>query len=90
MQNYPNPFNPATTIKFTIASPDRIGTMQSTKTSLKIYDLLGREIHTLLNKTLRPGTHEMRFDADNLPSGVYYYKLTFGQFTETKKMLLVK
>jgi hypothetical protein len=57
---------------------------------LVIYDILGREVAALVNQQLKPGTYEVDWDAANYPSGVYYYKLTAGDFTETKKMVLVK
>ena len=81
-QNYPNPFNPTTNISFQLA--------ESSFTSLKIYNSLGEEIKTLLNKYISAGTHEIKFNAVNLPSGVYFYKLQAGKFSETKKLLLMK
>ncbi|MCI0448785.1 MAG: T9SS type A sorting domain-containing protein [Chlorobi bacterium] len=85
-QNYPNPFNPSTKIRFDIAS---VGTVHRT-VRLIVYDALGREIQTLVNEQLTPGTYEVDFDGSNLPSGVYYYKLETELFTETKKMVLIK
>jgi hypothetical protein len=82
MQNYPNPFNPSTTIKFELS--------QSGYTSLKIYDVLGREVATLLNEDLTSGQHQVKFDASLLSSGVYYYTLKTGDFTSTRKMMLIK
>jgi hypothetical protein len=81
-QNYPNPFNPVTKIKFDIP--------KSAFTLVKIYDNLGREIYTLVSEGMRAGTYEVDWDASNYPSGVYYCKLTADDFTETKKMVLVK
>jgi len=81
-QNYPNPFNPSTTIKFSI--------LHSQFSSLKVYDTIGREVETLLSKNLQPGTYEVNFDAGNLSSGVYFYKLTTDEFTKIKKMMLLK
>jgi hypothetical protein len=81
-QNYPNPFNPVTKLKF--ALPER------SLTKLVIYDLLGREVRTLINKELEAGYHEYFFDAYSLPSGVYFYRFQAGTFTETKKLVLVK
>lgn len=81
-QNYPNPFNPSTKIKFDIPS--------AAQTFLVVYDILGREVSTLVNEQLRPGSYEVTFDASNLASGMYFYKILAGDFTETKKMLLVK
>ena len=83
-QNYPNPFNPSTKIRYDI--PKR----SSGETTLKVYDQLGREIATLVNEKLSPGSYEINWDAADFASGVYYYKLVSGSFTETKKMVLVK
>lgn len=82
-QNYPNPFNPKTTIKFSIP--------EATKVTLKIYNSLGQEIASLIKGVeLRAGLHEINFDASGLQSGVYYYKITAGEFSDTKKMVLIK
>ncbi len=81
-QNYPNPFNPSTTIDFTLPVSGSV--------SLKIYDLLGREIMTLVNEQKAAGTYRAIFDATNLPSGTYFYALKAGSFSEVKKMTLVK
>lgn len=81
-QNYPNPFNPTTHFEFQIASFGLV--------KLTIYDILGREIATLVNDQLQPGTYEVAWDASNYPSGVYYYKLKADDFSETKKMILMK
>jgi photosystem II stability/assembly factor-like uncharacterized protein len=83
-QNYPNPFNSSTVIKYSI--PDGIAGY----VSLKIYDSLGREITELVNGYISPGEYENYFDAGKLSSGVYYYSLTAGQNTVTKKLLLIK
>ena len=99
-QNYPNPFNPMTKIKFEIpplnlplSGGDGEGVL------LKIYDILGREVETLVNEQLKHGTYEIDWDATNYPSGVYFYQLTVSSdastplsaaFTETKKMVLIK
>jgi len=80
--NYPNPFNPNTIIRFQIKD--------SRFTTLKIYNLLGKEVAVLVNETKTPGTYEVSWDAVNYPAGVYFYKLTAGNFSETKKMMLVK
>ncbi len=85
-QNYPNPFNPVTKIKFDIPPSKGARGM----TSLIVYDALGREIAILVNEQLYPGTYEVEWDASNYPSGVYFYKLTAGDYTETKKMVLIK
>ncbi len=94
-QNYPNPFNPTTKIKFDIGDfPLRRGV--GGMTSLKIYDLIGKEIATLVNEQLNPGTYEVTFDArqpglgSNLPSGVYFYQLRTDNFLQTKKLILLK
>ena len=81
-QNFPNPFNPSTTINW--QTP--IGSWQS----LKVYDLLGREIATLVNEYKPAGNYEVNFNAENLSSGIYYYTLTVESFTESKRMLLIK
>ncbi|MBT8383165.1 MAG: T9SS type A sorting domain-containing protein, partial [Ignavibacteria bacterium] len=81
-QNYPNPFNPATTIKFEI--PKR------TYTSLKIFNVLAKEVTTLLEEEKAPGRYEIKFDASSLSSGVYFYQLKAEDYIETKKMLLLK
>ncbi len=88
-QNYPNPFNPSTKIKFDI--PDA-GKGKSSEVKLVIFNISGREIATLINGQLQSGTYEINFNSDKygLSSGVYFYKLSFGNFTETKKMLMVK
>ncbi|MBS4028673.1 MAG: T9SS type A sorting domain-containing protein [Ignavibacteriales bacterium] len=83
-QNYPNPFNPATIIRYSLS-------VNSTVT-LKVYNVLGKPITTLLNNQfLAAGSHQVEFDASNLPSGLYYYKLTTSDgFSATKKMTLAK
>ncbi len=86
-QNYPNPFNPATRIKFDIASNVK---GQAADVKLIIYDILGREISKLVNEKFQPGTYEITFDGSNLPSGVYFYKLSAGNYEETKKLVLLK
>ncbi len=86
-QNYPNPFNPVTKIKFDIPEAVKRKTLD---VRLIIYDLLGKEITTLVNEPLQPGTYEVTFNGSNLPSGVYFYKLGTGNFKETKKPILLK
>lgn len=81
-QNYPNPFNPSTTIEFAIPTAETV--------SLKIYDVLGREVATLLNERRDAGAHRVQFNAGALSSGTYFYRLQAGSFTQTKKMILVK
>jgi photosystem II stability/assembly factor-like uncharacterized protein len=91
-QNYPNPFNPVTKIKFDIpkSSPLQGNGSGSSLTTLKIYDITGKEIGTLVNENLTPGTYEVSFNGSNLTSGVYFYKIKAGEFISTKKMLIVK
>jgi hypothetical protein len=81
-QNYPNPFNPSTTISFSLP--------YSAGASLRVFDMLGREVATLVNGYTTSGTHEIQFNATNLASGVYFYKLTSGNFTKVNKMILTK
>ncbi|NOS84891.1 MAG: T9SS type A sorting domain-containing protein [Ignavibacteria bacterium] len=87
-QNYPNPFNPQTKIKFELPSLSR--SKSSIPVKLIIYDLLGREVATLVNEELKPGTYEADWDASNYSSGVYFYKIISEGFVETKKMVLMK
>jgi hypothetical protein len=86
-QNYPNPFNPSTKIRFDIPSSGGIG---KKNIKLVIYDILGREIYTLVNETLGAGSYEYVFDASNIPSGIYFYRLASESYSETKKMILLK
>lgn len=88
-QNYPNPFNPFTKIRFTISSKIKYNSTSQFVT-LKIFDVLGREVKTLVNSELREGTHEVVLDARFLNSGVYFYTLKAGNFVETRKLVLVK
>jgi hypothetical protein len=81
-QNYPNPFNPATKIQYSISKTSFV--------SLKIHDILGREIQNLVNEEKLPGSYEVIFNGSTLGSGVYFYKLTAGKFSQTKKLLLIK
>ncbi len=91
-QNYPNPFNPTTTIKYSIPSIAKANVAAdfSQRTTLKVYDVLGREATTLVNKKQKPGNYQITFNASSLSSGVYYYQLKTGSFIQTKKMLLLK
>ncbi len=90
-QNYPNPFNPSTKIRFDISGASVAQTFGTTGFSvLSVYDILGREVATLVNEQLKPGTYEVEFDGSNLPSGVYYCKLTTGDFNQSRKMILIK
>jgi len=81
-QNYPNPFNPSTEIKFRIA--------KSSYTTLKVYDVIGKKVAELMNKELTAGEYEITFNGRNLNSGIYFYRLESGGFTETKRMILIK
>ncbi len=81
-QNYPNPFNPSTSIKFSV--PER------SDVSLKVYDVLGKEVATLMNETKEAGSYNVTFNSSNLASGMYLYTLKAGSFTSTKKMILMK
>jgi hypothetical protein len=82
LQNYPNPFNPSTTIEYELAKPSSI--------ELSVYDALGRKVATLVNEPQSAGMHRVQFSAENLSSGVYFYKLTAGEFSETRKLMLIK
>ena len=86
-QNYPNPFNPTTTIKYSVIDRYQRG---SVSVKLKIYDLLGEEIATLVNAKQRAGIYEIKFDASFLSSGIYIYRLSCGDFIKSKKMILLK
>lgn len=81
-QNYPNPFNPTTRISFYVP--------QNSFVTLKIYDLLGTEISTLVNEDRVAGYHKIEFDATQLSSGIYFYKLSAGNFSDMKKMTVLK
>ena len=80
--NYPNPFNPTTRIRFHVSDPCHV--------TLQVYDVLGKEVRTLVNGQLGPGSHERVFDAGNLAGGVYFYRLQAGEFVQTKKLLLLR
>jgi uncharacterized delta-60 repeat protein len=86
-QNYPNPFNPTTKIKFDIPA---VSELRTSNISLIIYNVLGKEISILVNEPLTPGTYEVNWNASDVPSGIYFYKLTAPDFTESKKMILIK
>ncbi len=81
-QNYPNPFNPITTIKFAVAKESNV--------NLNIYNVLGELVSTLVNEELKAGYYEYDFNASILASGVYLYRISAGDFVETKKMVLLK
>ena len=87
MNNYPNPFNPTTTIEYTITSN---ASDFSNLVTLTVYNILGLEIATLLKKQQSAGNHRVIFDAQHLPSGIYYYTLSIGNFTQTKRMIFMK
>jgi hypothetical protein len=110
-QNYPNPFNPSTKIKFTIPTPPVSSPLVKGRTkegfvTLKVYDVLGNEVATLVNEEESPGTYEVEFNMSShsglpatrqlwsgireLPSGIYFYQLKTGTFSETKKMILLR
>ena len=81
-QNYPNPFNPTTNIRFSLPEANQV--------MLKVYNTLGQEVATLVNGFMNAGTFEVNFDANNLPTGTYFYSLTAGDYSSVKKMLLIK
>jgi uncharacterized lipoprotein YddW (UPF0748 family) len=81
-QNYPNPFNPTTSIEYSVPSSEYV--------SLKVYDVLGNEVASLVNENKTAGNYRVDFNASTLSSGVYFYKITAGNYTETKKMMLIK
>ena len=81
-QNYPNPFNPITNIKFQIKKPGLV--------TLKVYDILGREVTTIINKELEAGYYNYQWNASMLASGIYFYRITAGDYIEVKKMILMK
>ncbi len=81
-QNYPNPFNPSTTINYTLAERSAV--------TLKVYDVIGNEVATLVNSTQEAGKHNVKFDASKLSSGLYIYTINTGNFTSSRKMMLLK
>ena len=82
LQNYPNPFNPITIIVFNVEN--------ETNVKLIVYDVLGRMVEKLVDKKIKGGKHEISWNAGHFPSGIYFYKIITNEFTDTKKMLLVK
>ncbi|MBK8553805.1 MAG: T9SS type A sorting domain-containing protein [Ignavibacteria bacterium] len=86
-QNYPNPFNPVTKIKFDVPSDVR---GQTSDVKLTVFDVLGKEVMTLVNEALAPGSYETEFEGSGFASGIYFYKLEAGSFVETKRMILIK
>ncbi len=89
-QNYPNPFNPSTKIRYTVPSNTASGTSQSQLVILKVYDVLGNEIATLVDEEKGPGNYEVEFSSDNLASGIYIYSLHSPGFSENKKMVILR
>jgi hypothetical protein len=81
-QNYPNPFNPSTTITYSIPKSDHV--------SLAVYDMLGREVAKLVNEVQEPGERQVQFNAGNLSSGMYFYRLEASGYAETRKLVLQK
>ena len=81
-QNYPNPFNPNTVINYSLAAAEKV--------QITVYDLLGKEIKTLVNEVKGPGSYQVTFSASDISSGVYFYKITAGSFLDIKKMVVVK
>ncbi len=81
-QNYPNPFNPVTNIRYSISV--------SSYVTLKVYDIIGKEVKTLVNEYKQNGSYQVTFNGINLPSGVYYFRLKSGQWNQVRKMLLIK
>ena len=89
-QNYPNPFNPTTKIRYSIPFAETHSGASQQNVLLKVYDVLGEEIATLVNEEKQPGEYEIEFDGSKLGSGVYIYKLTAGSFSAAKKLVLIK
>ena len=81
-QNYPNPFNPSTVVQYSVPTGGLV--------MLKVYNVLGQEVRTLVNEQQAPGTYRVRFDATGLASGLYFYRITAGAFVDIKKMMLLK
>jgi hypothetical protein len=82
MQNYPNPFNPKTIIRFSVPEKSQV--------TLSIYNSLGEKLFDLSNQVFEPGIHQVEFDGSKLSSGIYFYKMTAGNFTQIRKLILVK
>jgi hypothetical protein len=82
LQNYPNPFNPETTIRFTLP--------EKSKVRLTVYSITGEYVVTLVNSVMNEGHHQVTFDASKLASGIYLYRIQAGEFTQVRKMMLLK
>jgi glucuronoarabinoxylan endo-1,4-beta-xylanase len=82
MQNYPNPFNPTTVISYSVLSRGNV--------TLRVYNILGQEVRTLVNQVQAPGTYQVNFNASDLSTGMYIYQIQAGSFVSSKKMMLVK
>ena len=82
LQNYPNPFNPTTMIKYSVGTRNLV--------TIKIYDVIGKEVVTLVNEVKEAGIYNTQFDGSNLASGTYFYKISVGDVTNVKKMILIK
>lgn len=89
-QNYPNPFNPSTKIHFQIPLTNGVSEGRSVFINISVYDILGQQVATLMNDQLKPGTYEVDWDGTNYTSGVYFYKLISADYSETKRMILIK
>ncbi|MBN1300382.1 MAG: N-acetylmuramoyl-L-alanine amidase [Melioribacteraceae bacterium] len=89
-QNYPNPFNPVTTIEYTVAAESGLQMSNYNHVSLIVYDILGRKVKSLVNGLQKSGSYKVAFDAADLNSGVYFYRLTTGNYTASRKMILLK
>jgi len=95
-QNWPNPFNPSTSIGYTVGVVSRQSFVVSSQWSvagwvrLAVYDMLGREVAVLVDEQKQPGEYRVTWDASGMPSGVYFYRLTSGQFSDVKRMALVR
>jgi hypothetical protein len=81
-QNYPNPFNPTTTLEFRVPRSESV--------SLKVYDIVGRKVATLVEGPREPGVYNVTWDADEFPTGVYFAKMTAGEFSAFRKLMLMK
>lgn len=91
IRNFPNPFNPSTTIEYAISSDIGTGSdLSMLNVTLKVYDILGREVETLVNQQQQPGNYKVKFNASSLNSGIYFYRLQIGNFSDTKKMILMR